>query len=344
MRIGEVIRKCRKEENLTQEQVANYLNISAPAVNKWENGISYPDITLLSPLARILKIDVNTLLAFNEELTATEVNKLGREVSEMISKDGYQKAFERGSDLIKQYSSCDELILRISSILRLFLVTSKVDEKDKYERKIIAWMELAAAGSNEKAASMAKISLAAIYRDRKEYEKAQEILDKIPEFELDIERKIQQALIFESSEKIDEAYGVCEDILFKDAQETIAALFLIIRMLVKENKFSEAEEYIERAKKLVEAFDLGEYQKYSFDLYLAKESQDKEKTIELIINMVNTADSMDHLKSRLYRHRKWKSLNSWGKDKYESLAKMRIKNDKALDFVKNDPRIKFLLE
>ncbi|WP_315067750.1 helix-turn-helix domain-containing protein [uncultured Clostridium sp.] len=344
MRIGEVIRKCRKEENLTQEQVANYLNISASAVNKWENGISYPDITLLSPLARILKIDVNTLLAFNEELTATEVNKLGREVSEIVSKDGYQKAFERGSDLIKQYSSCDELISRIASILRLFLVTSKVGEKDKYERKIIAWMELVAAGSNEKAASMAKISLAAIYRDRKEYEKAQEILDKIPEFELDIERKIQQALIFESSEKIDEAYGVCEDILFKDAQETIAALFLIIRMLVKENKFSEAEEYIERAKKLVEAFDLGEYQKYSFDLYLAKESQDKEKTIELIINMVNTADSMDHLKSRLYRHRKWKSLKGWGKDKYESLAKMRIKKDKTLDFVKNDPRIKFLLE
>jgi transcriptional regulator with XRE-family HTH domain len=45
MRISEVIRNYRKKENLTQEQVANYLNISAPAVNKWESGISYPDIT-----------------------------------------------------------------------------------------------------------------------------------------------------------------------------------------------------------------------------------------------------------------------------------------------------------
>lgn len=277
MKIGEIIRQCRKKENLTQEQVANCLNISAPAVNKWENGISYPDITLLSPLARILKIDVNTLLAFNEELTASEVNKFGKEISEMASKEGYQKAFERGSDLIKQYSSCDDLILRIASILRLFLVTSKLEEKDKYERKIIAWIDLVAASSNEKAASMAKISLAAIYRERKEHEKAQEILDKIPDIELDIEKKIQQALLFESSEKIEEAYGICEDILFKDAQETIAALFLIIRMLLKENKFSEAEEYTERAKKVAEAFDLGEYQKYSFDLYLAKERQDKEK-------------------------------------------------------------------
>lgn len=48
-----------------QLQMANYLNISAPVVNKWENGISYPDITLLPSLARVLKIDVNTLLRFN---------------------------------------------------------------------------------------------------------------------------------------------------------------------------------------------------------------------------------------------------------------------------------------
>jgi putative transcriptional regulator len=42
MRINEVIRKYRKAANLTQEQVANYLGVTAPAVNKWENGISYP--------------------------------------------------------------------------------------------------------------------------------------------------------------------------------------------------------------------------------------------------------------------------------------------------------------
>jgi len=110
MKINEVIRYYRKKENLTQEQVANYLNISAPAVNKWENGISYPDITLLAPLARVLKIDVNTLLAFNEELTDAEVKNLTKEVGEIASKDGYQKAFEKGCDLIKQYPSCDELI------------------------------------------------------------------------------------------------------------------------------------------------------------------------------------------------------------------------------------------
>ena len=40
MNIGTVIRKYRKEKQLTQEEVAGYLGVTAPAVNKWENGVS----------------------------------------------------------------------------------------------------------------------------------------------------------------------------------------------------------------------------------------------------------------------------------------------------------------
>lgn len=39
MKIHEIIRKYRKEACLTQEQVANYLGVTAPAVNKWERGV-----------------------------------------------------------------------------------------------------------------------------------------------------------------------------------------------------------------------------------------------------------------------------------------------------------------
>ncbi|EJO5349393.1 helix-turn-helix domain-containing protein [Clostridium botulinum] len=345
MGISEVIRYHRKKENLTQEQVANYLNISAPAVNKWENGISYPDITLLAPLARILKIDVNTLLAFNEELTDAQVKNLTKEVGEMASKEGFQKAFEKASDLIKQYPSSDELIYWISTVLRIYLLEPKIKGKDKYKRKIIAWLELAAVSSKEKAAFMAKLELSAMYREKKEYKKAQELLDKIPELGLDTLKKIQQAQLFESSGKFDDAYGIYEEKLRNNAHETFAALSFIINLLYKEKKFIEAEEYIERAKKVAEVFDLGAYHKYQLDLSLATEKRDKEKAIEMIINMVKEASSMnDSLKSKLYKHMKFNVTNSCHKDKYELLVKESIKKDKTLDFVKNDSRIKFLLE
>ena len=54
MQMNDVIRRKRRELGLTQEQVAEYLGVSAPAVNKWENGATYPDISLVPALARLL--------------------------------------------------------------------------------------------------------------------------------------------------------------------------------------------------------------------------------------------------------------------------------------------------
>lgn len=40
MKINEIIREIRLAEGFTQEQMASYLGVSAPAVNKWEKGVS----------------------------------------------------------------------------------------------------------------------------------------------------------------------------------------------------------------------------------------------------------------------------------------------------------------
>ena len=74
MSLGKVIRKYRKIKNLTQEEMAGRLGVTAPAVNKWENENSYPDITLLAPIARLLGISVDTLLSFREALTPEEIS------------------------------------------------------------------------------------------------------------------------------------------------------------------------------------------------------------------------------------------------------------------------------
>ena len=69
MAIGDVIRKYRKNLGLTQTEMAARLGVTTPAVNKWENNNSQPDITLLAPIARLLHITTDTLLSFTEDLT-----------------------------------------------------------------------------------------------------------------------------------------------------------------------------------------------------------------------------------------------------------------------------------
>ena len=59
---GAALAEHRKKQSMTQRQLAEKLNVTDKAVSKWERGLSYPDVTLLEPLADALSISVETLL------------------------------------------------------------------------------------------------------------------------------------------------------------------------------------------------------------------------------------------------------------------------------------------
>ena len=86
LKIGEKIKELRKEQDVTQEKLADYLNISYQAVSKWENGLALPDITLLPKLANFFGVTADELLGVtkpeqSQELTQYEQQyfKFGRE-------------------------------------------------------------------------------------------------------------------------------------------------------------------------------------------------------------------------------------------------------------------------
>lgn len=55
------IYKYRKQNGLTQLQLADYLGVSSQAVSKWEQGSSAPDISLLPGLSKIFGVSINEL-------------------------------------------------------------------------------------------------------------------------------------------------------------------------------------------------------------------------------------------------------------------------------------------
>lgn len=62
-KIGKFISICRKEKKLTQEQLAEKLDISDRAISKWERGLCLPDASIMISLCEILDINVNELLS-----------------------------------------------------------------------------------------------------------------------------------------------------------------------------------------------------------------------------------------------------------------------------------------
>ena len=55
MKTGRLIAKKRKEKNMSQRELAEYLHITDKAISKWERGLSFPDITVLIPLSEVLQ-------------------------------------------------------------------------------------------------------------------------------------------------------------------------------------------------------------------------------------------------------------------------------------------------
>lgn len=60
---GELIRKLRKENGMTQKEVADRLGVLPKTISKWETGHGFPDASLLNGLADILGTNADTILS-----------------------------------------------------------------------------------------------------------------------------------------------------------------------------------------------------------------------------------------------------------------------------------------
>ncbi len=72
---GAYVRQKRMERGLSQRDVAEQLYVSEGAVSKWERGVSYPDITLISALCRILEVSEHELIIASNDTEARRVRQ-----------------------------------------------------------------------------------------------------------------------------------------------------------------------------------------------------------------------------------------------------------------------------
>ncbi len=94
-KIGMFIADCRKEQGLTQQQLADQLGITNRAVSKWENAKSMPDVSVMMPLCEILQISVNELLSGEKISMENYKEKAEQNLMEMQEKKEAAKRGER---------------------------------------------------------------------------------------------------------------------------------------------------------------------------------------------------------------------------------------------------------
>lgn len=101
MNLCDKIKKLRKENNLSQEQLAEKLNVSRQAISKWESNKAYPDIDNLILLRDIFNVTL-------DDLIISENNTKSEDINEATESSSDTKLYNIKSNNVKKCSEEDE--------------------------------------------------------------------------------------------------------------------------------------------------------------------------------------------------------------------------------------------
>ena len=203
--IGNIIRELRCSRNLTQEQLAENLNITAQAISKWENNIGMPDISQVVPIAHFFGVSTDVLFGVEEKMDVDEVQTLiDKATTQESYKDEYAllkeglRTYPGDIRLLSELLSCGECLLADGDTVNDAERNAIFEECERAGRLILSYCKdlsvlieatewliklYCEMGEVEKAAALSEslpsvigfnkeAAFGRIYENRKEYEKA----------------------------------------------------------------------------------------------------------------------------------------------------------------------------
>lgn len=319
MQLGEVIRTYRKKRSMTQEETARRLGVSASAVNKWENGNSLPDITLLAPIARLLDVSLDVLLSFQDELTEDEIKEIVYELHDRFKREPYDAAFDWAKKKLEQYPNCEMLTWQLAVLLDAQRFWQKLSDAERYDEYLCSLYMRVLGSKDEMIRSRAADSLFGFYMRKKQYEKAAECLSYFSG--QNPERKRKQAQLYGEMNRIEEAYKAYEELLFSNYQMINAVLNGMYQLAVQEKDMKMARILIEKQEEMARCFEMGRYYEVVGRLELAALEKDEEAAADTMEELLSSVEDIGCIRnSPLYRHMKFEA----GKEFIEELKSMLL--------------------
>ncbi len=335
MKIGKIIRTYRKEKHMTQEEMANRLGVTAPAVNKWENENSLPDITLLSPICRLLGITPDILLSFEEELTTEEIALFIQELNEKLKTEPFDTIFQWAKEKISQYPNCEQLLWQTALVLDTWRKTHAIPDGQPYADTLCSWYTRALESDDETIRAHAADSLFHFYTAQENYDEAEKYLAYLSL--QNPERKRKQAFLFSKTGRQEDAWKVYEELIFSGYQMASLLFYSMHQLAAQENDLQKAKLLVEKQLHLVEAFDMGKYQALACQLEQAILEQDAPAVCTLVKGLLENVSSVSHFRqSPLYAHLHFTEPDSISRKDLQKAILESFRKDPSLTFLQKD--------
>ena len=114
---SENIKRLRKERDLTQEALADFLGVSFQAVSKWERGESYPDIELLPTIADFFSVSTDDLLGADKSIKEEKI-KSYIELYDNMHLEDMTTVFNKYKNAIKEFPNEYAILIRYMELLQ----------------------------------------------------------------------------------------------------------------------------------------------------------------------------------------------------------------------------------
>lgn len=254
LKIGKRIQDLRKQKGLTQEQVAAALNISAAAVSKWETDTTYPDITILNPLARLLGVSVDVLLDFQEQMTEEECMKRMEKADTLFSTRNWEEGQQYCEELLKEFPTDLFLKFRVASTYMQYAGASLQEEilKQQMERSITLFEE-STARENAEISETAWYVLSGLYCMNEEYEKGLEAVEKLPQPDFDA-RSMKSSILYQMG-KLEESEKLTQRCLYEEIRNAGLSLVSLAKIAGEESEYEKAFRFLDAAQELETLFE-----------------------------------------------------------------------------------------
>lgn len=124
------ILRLRQQKKITQDQLADFLNVTKSSVSKWENGQSSPDLELLSRIAIYFDVSLDYLVGYEATLTKAQIKNIYLKFSSRFANEDFDIVLNDIYKYIDRYYSCYEFLEQM--ILLLINHASLTNEANRY--------------------------------------------------------------------------------------------------------------------------------------------------------------------------------------------------------------------
>ncbi|MBC7088104.1 MAG: helix-turn-helix transcriptional regulator [Tissierellales bacterium] len=287
--IGSTIKKLRENKGISVEEFAHGLDIPKEVVEMWENNLAYPDITLLSSIARLLGTTIDSLLMFETELTPEDVNNIYKICAEKFTTSNYYEAMEMCEKYLKEYPDSLFLKFRIGSLLQEYIqLAHSEEEADRMLNRSIELLEEASNIGDLEVKQASLYVLSSLYTMKGEYEKAIDLLNTLPK--INVNTGFMLSTIYSITGDSNKAKKIEQESLFNNINNSIISLASLWGIALKDRDFDYALELANLQRKLIQDFELEGYLLGNNILMFADTFamlKDEEKTLSYIEKYVD---------------------------------------------------------